>query len=620
MRTKLIAREEVVPLSEVWHNMKLTDKDDPEKERIPKMFNRYYSYDNIGLWESEAWAGYYSTVKALFIRIQEINHEQFRQPAHDGPYEGRSDGQYNAKVKSCLYQDYIDGLAEKGMAFRASEMAGVVWAALIPDEVKSGEMRTPKIMAVLGDADFSDPNWMIHVLKKNDPVTEMAARERMALLYLTVDGVNYSDALQGVIQEFSVYYNILPDNLYLDISPLKKAGLMLKDVKGFVYTDSNGNTVDDPDSFEETIGNIPVINISHRWQNFAGGGLDISSDFVRHPLFNREAFIHSPQGAACAASLKIDHSYDTIDNGEFVEYWRRKGLQMESHDFRNYQWISCVPLGCTEQMQGGEKLPVVLIFQEVTYQDPHQPVNAAGLYRGYLELAAAGELIALFFALEDVESNDMFMEIAEEAASMYPIDLSRVYVTGHSHNGYFTERFAMRHHAKVAAIAPLGIHPGLPEPEWTTSPIPVTDEMVEDARTYTMPAIIVTSRAESRNEKLHCRRDDEDFSSAARAWQRRMKANRCHVPSVEEINAPLHDSNPVRAGIGFPVDRAFEEYHSYSPVYIGDVLNDDGKNYLRLAILQNSTHIVSAQMPEISWEFMKRFARDLETGETIELY
>lgn len=573
------------------------------------MYNRYYSYDNIDLWDGDAWKDYFSPVRYLFLRVEEINHERFRVQPHTGAYEGRTDGIYNAKTMSNFYQEYIDRWAARGMYFHATEMGSVCWTAMIPDEVRTGQSRAPKVLVVLGDADYSDPNWMIHALIRNDDITDMAAAERMVVLYINMNGVNYSGTPFGVIQEFSVIYNLLMDHLYLDVRPLEAEGVGLDDIEGY---SPDGTAVED-------LNGIPVVEISHRWQNMYSGVMDIGAGWLQHPLFDKDAFIHSPQGRAAAESLAYEHRFDTLDSGAFTEYWRSRGLEITSHDYKDYQWISCVPLRCSEQA-AGEKLPVMLIFIEVTYQDPHQPITACAVYHDYLELAAAGEMILLFFALESPDANDMFYPITLEAAQIYPIDLSRVYVTGQSHNGYFAERFAHTHHDKVAAVAPLGIHPGFPEPEWSTSIVPVTDEMVEEAAGFDMPTIVITSRAESRNGRLHCRQDDEQFSSAARAWQRRMKAQRCRVPSVEEINAALTDHNTLRARIGFPVDSAREEYHFGAPVYIGDLVNAEGKNHFRLAMLENNTHIISAQMPEISWEFLKRFARDIETGETIELY
>lgn len=580
------------------------------------MLNKYYTYDNIYLYDPAVWTDHFSTVRFLFQKIEQIDHDHFRFEAGCGPFAGKT-GDYNAKTLSYFYPEYINGWKEKGLVFHSTEMGGICWTAMVPNDVYDKKVRTPKVLVVLADADFSDPNWSIHVLTHYDSYTELAAKEGFVILYISMDGVNSNDMPFGVMQEFSVIYNILMDSVYVDVSHLTEKGVLLSSVEGFNYTDENGEP-SDPDANVFSFYGIPVLDISHRWQNRSSSCMDVNPAWIQHPKFDREKFIHSEQGKVMAEGLRIEYDYDSIDDPAFQEFWDKKGLEVRSHDFDNYQWISCAPKACLEKTD--EKLPVVLIFQEVTYQDKHQPVTALGSYLGYTELAAEGELIALFFALESPEDNERFYDIALEAAGIYPIDLSRIYVTGQSHNGYFADLFAHRFADKIAAVAPLGNHTGIPETAWTTSPFPPTDEMVNSWTCHDLPTIVVTTVSESLNGALHCRQDDDRFSSAARAYQRRQMAMNCPVDSVEEILAARTDANPVRAAIGYPVDEAWVEYHSGSPAYIGDLINNDGKKHFRLALLSNQTHFISPQMSVLGWEFMRRFARDLETGEVIELY
>ena len=581
------------------------------------MYNKEYNYENIKMFDPETWASHYSPIRYLFHKIEEINHEKNRFEAGVGPYAGKK-GDYNAKTLSYFYPEYINGWKEKGMIFHSTEMGGVCWTAMIPQDVYDRKNRTPKVLVVLNDVDYSDPNWSIHVLTKYDAYTKLGAEQGFVVLYINTGDVNRNDIPFGVMQEFSVIYNILMDEVLLDVSALVNNGGKLCEIEGFCYTGSDGSPATDPDSYIKDFNGIPVLDISHRWQNRYSGVMDVNAPWVQHPKFDREKYIHSEQGRALAKELRIEFDYDYGDDPAFLKYWDEKGVEVASHDYDNYQWISCVPKGYLGQNE--EKLPVVLIFQEVTYQDRHQPVSALAAYKEYVELAASGELIALFFALESVKDNDRFYQIAVEASKIYPIDMTRVYVTGQSHNGYFGDEFAHRFHDKIAAVAPLGNHPGIPEPAWTTSPNPVTDEMIEEWSTHDLPTILVTSFAESRNQGLHCRKDDELFSSAARAYQRRQKAQNCPVMSVEDILAAQQDPNPIIAEMGYPVDEAWVEYHDGAAAYIGELLNKEGKRHFRLAMLTNQTHFIAAQMPSISWEYMRRFAKDLETGKTIELY
>ena len=582
------------------------------------MYNTEYSYENLPMWDPAAWADHYSPVRYLFHRIEEINHSLYRTKAGEGPYAGREDGEFNAKTMSFFYPEYISKWKDKGLIFHSTEMGSVCWTAMIPTEVYEGKEHAPKILVVLCDADFSDPNWSIHTLTKYDAYTAYAAEQKYVVLYISMIDVNKGDVPFGVMQEFSVIYNLKMDEVLLDVSHLVDNGVKLAQIDGFSLKDPQGNPVADPDARIRIFNGVPVLDISHQWQNRYSGVMEINTPWVQHPKFDREGFIHSQQGRAMADELRIEFDYDYGDDPAFLKKWDAMGLELKSHDYEGYQWISCVPKGFLGQT--ANKLPVMLIFQEVTYQDRHQVVSAAAAYKNYMELAAEGELIVLFFALESVKDNDRFYDIAVEASKIYPIDMTRVYCTGQSHNGYFCDTFAHRFHNKIAGVAPLSNHPGIPEPAWTTSPNPVSDEMVEEWTRHDMPTIGVTSIAESLNQGLHCRKDDDLFSSAARAYQRRLKSQRCKVPSVEEIIAVRQDPNPVRAEMVYPYDDVWVEYHDGAPVYIGEVVNNEGKRHFRMAMLTNQTHFIAPQMPMLSWEFLKRFARNLETGETIELW
>jgi hypothetical protein len=53
---------------------------------------------------------------------------------------------------------------------------------------------------------------------------------------------------------------------------------------------------------------------------------------------------------------------------------------------------------------------------------------------------------------------------------------------------------------------------------------------------------------------------------------------------------------------------------------IGDMLNQAGKPHLKRVGLENNPHIPTSSILDLAWSYVRRFARDLQTGETIELY
>ena len=53
--------------------------------------------------------------------------------------------------------------------------------------------------------------------------------------------------------------------------------------------------------------------------------------------------------------------------------------------------------------------------------------------------------------------------------------------------------------------------------------------------------------------------------------------------------------------------------------FIGDCVNDAGDNLARFVCVGKSAHWPSMALAEITWEFISRFSRDIETGEIREL-
>ena len=59
------------------------------------------------------------------------------------------------------------------------------------------------------------------------------------------------------------------------------------------------------------------------------------------------------------------------------------------------------------------------------------------------------------------------------------------------------------------------------------------------------------------------------------------------------------------------------EYPTNNEVFINDFTNENGITDLRIVVVENRGHIPSGYDAEYSWDFMKHFSRDTETGESI---
>jgi hypothetical protein len=570
--------------------------------RSIKSWNRQYTYPEIDLWKAETWAGKYSPVCQLANQIGVKNNELVRGKAKLDVYDGRTDGVFDAKTGSVAYPDVIKYWDDKGLYFKATEMGGVCWIAMVPHEVRTGENTDPKIVVVLHDADFTDQNWVMNTIEYYHDYNEIAAQEGLIMLFVVSDGIDETNRFMNILQELAIIFRLKMNHIFLDVSSISQIGQSLKQL---------------PEAGVESIGTIPVLNITGKWQNKVSLLYEfVTSEMSQHPAFDLERHVHSACGRKMAEAMNLEYRFEDAQDPAFLKHWKDKSLRFESHDTSGQQWISLTP----DSAFGPEaaSLPVMLIFQEVTSINPYQPVVAMSSFYEYCDLAAQGELMLLFFALESVDDNDLFMDILHDAANIYPIDLSRVYVTGHSHNGHFTGEFMRRHHKEIAAVATLGMAHGLLAPEYSHEVIKVTDDMVNQMMGMDVPLINIIGIGE--NEFTNYALGTQGYANAVQSWQRRLKAFNCPMKTDDEITAAKNSPDYATRMVGVPNDGSEIQFKHGCECYIANIKNEAGKHHLRLVTLENLPHICAPQMPELSWDFVRRFARDLKTGEVIELY
>lgn len=222
----------------------------------------------------------------------------------------------------------------------------------------------------------------------------------------------------------------------------------------------------------------------------------------------------------------------------------------------------------------------------------------------------------LFFALEDPDSNDLLEKITWQAVSRYPVDVQRIYVTGHSHDGWFARHFAYRHPRMIAALATMGNHVGLPEAGRVGNPIMgVSGAEIGYMKQIDMPTININGGSEGFSRYPTSESERRQW---AMDWQRRLEASRCPVCPVEEIlAAPSSDNLAIRT-LGVPGDRGLDCWFDGITHCAVDIKNVDGKYHLRVVSSENMPHTVTPSMIDLSWSFLRQFARDTETGKIIE--
>jgi len=580
------------------------------------MLNRTYTYPNMYIWDERIWEPRKSVFYPLAMWLEENNTHIVR---GKGICEKRPDAPMFAKTKTYIYPDAVKKLDDMGLTFRHDGLGGEWWIMLCPKSAGRGGNRSPKFLMVLHDADYDNPYWAMEALDFYSDYISMAAGEGICMLLAVTDGRDEDCLFSNILCEMHAIFHIELDHLYVDVSNVYKDGKTLKDIPGFVYRDTSGNIIEDPDSCVEKLGSlkIPVLNMTDRWYNRISHTYNVarSAKYV-HPCFSKEKLIHSETGREMAEGFVLEHDAMFGDDAVMQEYWKNKGIRFERNDTCGEQWIACVPECCFEG--GTEKLPAFFIFQEVTRCDDFQELIAVSNYRRFFELAGNGECIVVFFALETDADNELMADIITDAENLYPIDRGRAYVVGHSHNSRFAQIFAYRHPDLVAGLGMLNASHGLQDPRRPGGDIVIGEDEIGRMRNIDMPQIIINGYAESdfTEENVDSRGGVEN---AVRCWQNRLRATGCEVRSGAAILSAREHGSVVEKKMGITADRTDIAYVCGTDAYIADIQNLEGKWHLRCVTLMNMPHMITPQMPDLLYNYLRRFVR-ADDGSVKELY
>jgi hypothetical protein len=486
----------------------------------------------------------------------------------------------------------------------------------------------PEFLVVIDACRHADKYRLMNIFEEHKAYSEMAANEGKMVIYFGFKGIDRMNGFvfTNILQEIAAYYHIELTKMCLDIAELVKDGAKLADIPGLELRNVNGGIVNFPDSVIYPFGGlkIPSINISGQWESISLTELIIKTGKDAFPRFDPEKIIHSETGKLMCEGFEYEYYYTDPDHPEVAKRFEQMGLCVERHNMKGDQWYSVASRQALEEGKSpgnalpGKKLPLLLCLVEVSAVIPHRVLTCFSNYLEYMKLAASGELMLAMFALEDVDSNEKMFDIYEEMLASYPVDSSRVYLTGFSHNSQLAIDLCWRHRNKLAGFAACGHKPWLAHPRYSPDSVKVTDGMIEDMRNCDMPTINICGLYE--NNYFRQDTKDKGFADLVDGWQRRLKAHNCRVQTPEEIAAAQSADNYITQNVGLPADRQDIEYLFGLECFINDYKNTEGKSHLRLAVIGENIHTYTPQMAYLTWNYLRRFSRDLKTGRIAELY
>ena len=597
------------------------------------MTNKYYRYPGYELWNENSWGDRLESPIIPLVTWFGENTEPDTK-AYDAPIPGyapeelKNHPSYVKKTNSVVPPAAAEYWREKGMSFNCFSLGGVRWMMFYPSGCLADKRKKLKTVYTFDRIDYDDAYWMGKTLRRYDALCHAAAGQGGTMLFFMMQrGREAGPYVAEILQEASTRYPVDNDGMLLNCSVITEKGMKVSEIPGYVYRDANGGAAD-PDAAVSHFLGIPVLDISGRWAHrYSLNRKQILKDDYSNKNFDRERAIHSGMGERMMQGIALERDFDSFADEGLRDYYAAMGAIYQVSETKGERWISVAPRCAAET---DEKLPLMVVFQEVGSGNEHLAITAQSYLYECNRLAAQGEFIALWFVLESPQDNDLLLEILEEVRQMYPVDERRIYIMGHSHNGLFTKEFARRHPKVPAGIITLGSNPGLVGVTGTAAGTDDTDEKVEAFHNEDVPNINLSGTCEHNYFFPVAGVDDttraEDHvalrlsaDERIKALQRRLYAHNCPVKSAEEIIAAMESGEHAERKLGIPADKSYTIYLDNEEHYVCEIKNNEGRYHLCIVGIDNIPHVPTASMVDLAWSWIRRFARDRDSGKVIEL-
>ena len=256
------------------------------------------------------------------------------------------------------------------------------------------------------------------------------------------------------------------------------------------------------------------------------------------------------------------------------------------------------------------KLPVVFDFvggeRVIFYAEGHGFAHY-GATKGYITVCPANPVANQSTALTPGGQVVRILDALEAAG--YPIDRSRVYVVGMSAGGVATATTGLEIPSVVAAVA---MHSSIAvmntEPDATgTVPFSTPAGDYTKAMDYQMPLLAEAGDHDMAMLPI----STEGVINGLNLW---LQVNGCSTqldPAATLAAAATSTDAAVKA-IGVTGDKMWTETIDGVVNYGAEFNRADGVKMVELICVANLPHQVSGSFPEIAWDFMSRFSRDVD--------
>jgi poly(3-hydroxybutyrate) depolymerase len=294
-----------------------------------------------------------------------------------------------------------------------------------------------------------------------------------------------------------------------------------------------------------------------------------------------------------------------------LAYWEALGMKKEMHDADNpdLKWASYTPLKALAA-DNTKVYPVVFDFvggERVIFYAEGHGFAYLGATKGYITVCPAnpvandsktitpgGQVVRILDALE---------------AAGYPIDRSRVYVVGMSAGGVATAVTGLEIPNVVAAVAmhsSLGAISTEVDPSGDF-PFSLPADGYAKAKNYEMPMLAEAGDHDMGMLPI----TSEGVINGLNLW---LQANKCptQLDPAATLAAQASSTDPAVKAIGVTGDKMWTKTIDGVVNYGAEFNRADGVKMVEIICVTNLPHSVSGSFPEIAWDFMSRFSRDVQ--------
>ena len=310
--------------------------------------------------------------------------------------------------------------------------------------------------------------------------------------------------------------------------------------------------------------------------------------------YDFQKFVNSEYGEIYAkyAALAVQYR-DNMDEG-LLAYWREAGMEKllvrpEGAQDNTQDYYVYLPVNAAE----GESFPLVIVNHGANANarvcESFGWIELAGVDRFMLAMAENTQPEALYQMLQDIKAN-------------YPVDSSRVYMTGSSQGGRYSKKFAGLYPDEVAAIAPMNIAFGFIDGE---------DGDIAALREKGMPMLFVAGTADVYNP-LPLRNNANALMGSIQGWNNLMQLHgqEEYQITAEESQQLLETSMNLLehyTGLRLPEAKVYNAVNNRT--FQCDFVNAQGVSTLSLVIEENGSHEPLGHDAELAWHFLKQFTR-----------